>query len=150
MIVCNATPMVADVISGMVPRPTDYDPTGPGHRDDGSGDAFRNPANFSGFAGLEPVYTAELDEGAGDLGGDRFDLAQVGIARARFVRIVDSGSAARAPGTETCDDRDDDPDDACGGAGDLVEDTGNVSPVTGDREGFDLDAVGALHIEGGR
>jgi len=51
---------------------------------------------FDGCAGLQPVY-ANVDDGGPDpldpavSGGDALDLAAAGIARARFVRIVDSG-----------------------------------------------------------
>jgi hypothetical protein len=54
---------------------------------------------YDGCAGVEPVYAdADPDEGNGvdafdpiEAGGDAFDLADFGVARARFVRIRDSG-----------------------------------------------------------
>lgn len=54
------------------------------------------PTSLKGCAGVTPVYA---DGDAGDAspfdpkvaGGDAFDLADVGLARARFVRIRDSG-----------------------------------------------------------
>jgi hypothetical protein len=50
---------------------------------------------FPGCAGVHPVFS-HPDNGiaANDpavAGGDAFDLADVGVARARFVRVVDSG-----------------------------------------------------------
>lgn len=71
-----------------------------------------------GCAGLEPVLEtepgAELDPAA--IGGDVFDLADVGLAEARYVRIIDR--TAEHYGTDTW----------CLGAG----------------GGFDLDAVAVL------
>jgi len=64
-----------------------------------------NPNN-----GLDPFDAAS--------GGDRFDLAAVGLSFARFVRIVDGGSQ--------------------------IDDVGNMSPP-GNKGGFDLDAAGAIN-----
>ena len=74
-----------------------------------------------GLAGRAPVLanTANgLDPLAPEAGGDRFDLADIGLSHARFVRIVD--------------------------AGDLIDDPGNHSFV-GTKGGFDLDAAAAIH-----
>ena len=109
------------------------------YRPDGAGPVvYANPANFSGFAGVTPVY-ANSDGGADPLdpavsGGDSFDLADVGLAWAKYIRIIDTGSAVRAPGTEMYDDN-----------GDLIDDSGNHSPPSGNKEGFDLDAVAVIH-----
>ncbi|HEY2774554.1 MAG TPA: carboxypeptidase regulatory-like domain-containing protein [Candidatus Binatia bacterium] len=78
-------------------------------------------ATGEGLAGRTPVYANSangmdpLDPGSG---GDRFDLADVGLDFVRFVRITD--------------------------AGDLIDDPGNHS-FTGTKGGFDLDAAGAIH-----
>jgi hypothetical protein len=50
---------------------------------------------FPGCAGVQPVFD-DVDTGLLSLdpavaGGDGFDLAQVGLARARFVRVRDTG-----------------------------------------------------------
>lgn len=51
---------------------------------------------FPGCAGVQPVHanaTNGLDATDPDAaGGDRFDLADLGLARARFVRITDTGA----------------------------------------------------------
>ncbi len=74
-----------------------------------------------GLAGREPVL-ANSDNGLDPLdeasGGDRFDLADVGLDYVRFVRITD--------------------------AGDQIDDPGNHS-FAGTKGGFDLDAAGAIH-----
>ena len=53
-------------------------------------------AGSSGCAGTRPVYAnPELGISGTDpsvAGGDGFDLAQVGLTRARFVRVTDSGA----------------------------------------------------------
>lgn len=60
---------------------------------------------FTGCAGLSPVLT-NVDTNALDprdplaAGGDAFDLATIGVARARFLRITDSG-VGRASGADT-------------------------------------------------
>ncbi|MBZ0273301.1 hypothetical protein K8I61_14780 [bacterium] len=121
-----------------VRMPNDYDPTDVSPQAD--------PASFSGFAGVTTV-SANLDpDGDGETddwidpadltvsGGDAFDLADAGLASARYVRIIDTGSIARAPGTESYDDD-----------GTLIEDQGNLAPLSGDKDGFDLDAVCVIH-----
>ena len=74
-----------------------------------------------GLAGRVPVYANSqngLDPFAESSGGDRFDLAAIGLPYARRIRIVD--------------------------AGDAIEDIGNITPP-GAKGGFDLDAAGAIH-----
>jgi hypothetical protein len=71
----------------------------------GSGPVFANSQN-----GLDPLDPAS--------GGDRFDLADVGLDFVRLVRITDAGS--------------------------IVPDPGNAS-FPGTKGGFDLDAAGAIH-----
>lgn len=46
-------------------------------------------ASPNGCAGYEPVLPADDATDPQEVGGDRFDLADVGLTRARFVRIVD-------------------------------------------------------------
>lgn len=76
---------------------------------------------FVGFAGLSAA-------------GDDFDLAAVGLAEARFVRIEDAGRAA-ADGAPDSRLRDAD--------GEFLDDPGNAC-CAGTSEGFDLDRVTAL------
>lgn len=75
-----------------------------------------------GLAGREPVLS-HPDNGVDPLdpalsGGDAFDLAELGLPWVSLVRIVDPGAA--------------------------IADAGNLLPP-GDKGGFDLDAVAALH-----
>ncbi|HXC52944.1 MAG TPA: hypothetical protein VN634_18805 [Candidatus Limnocylindrales bacterium] len=80
-----------------------------------------DPDTHAGLAGRTPVLANSengLDPLAPESGGDRFDLADVGLEFARFVRITD--------------------------AGDLIDDPGNHS-FAGTKGGFDLDAVAAIH-----
>jgi hypothetical protein len=77
-----------------------------------------------GLAGAVPVYSNSqngLDPFLESSGGDRFDLAVVGLPYVRRVRIIDGG--------------------------DEIDDVGNVTPP-GSKGGFDLDAVGAIHSGG--
>jgi hypothetical protein len=50
---------------------------------------------YTGCAGVHPVYSSPTDgippTDPAVAGGDAFDLAEVGLSRARFVRIVDAG-----------------------------------------------------------
>ena len=77
---------------------------------------------FPGCAGVHPVLSSRtngvdpLDPSAA--GGDAFDLADLGLARARYVRVRDSGHNDR----------------------DMLGYAGNTG-------GFDLDAVAVLHGE---
>ena len=52
-------------------------------------------ANYPGCAGVRPVFSHPNNTIAPTdpkhAGGDRFDLADIGLAKARFVRIKDSG-----------------------------------------------------------
>ena len=51
-----------------------------------------NAATPNGCAGYEPVLKDEDGtRSPGELGGDAFDLADVGVSRARFVRVEDVG-----------------------------------------------------------
>jgi hypothetical protein len=59
-------------------------------------DATNRPGGFPGCAGVKPVYS-HPDNGISPTdpavaGGDGFDLATIGVSRARFVRIRDSGA----------------------------------------------------------
>ena len=78
-----------------------------------------DPQRYSGFAGVEPVFHLFPGDGPGEAGGDRFDLAEVGLDWARYVRVSDT-------------------------AGD-PQDTGDLMPGGSGMTGFDLDAVGAIH-----
>lgn len=58
--------------------------------------------SYPGCAGVEPVY-ANPDGGpspfdVGAAGGDPFDLATIGVTRARYVRILDAGIGASLGG----------------------------------------------------
>lgn len=75
-----------------------------------------DPARYRGFAGVEPALPGDRPE---DAGGDRFDLAAVGLGWARYVRITDTAG---------------DPWDA-----------GDAFGTGYGKAGFDLDAVGAIH-----
>ncbi len=82
-----------------------------------------NPHRYVGLAGVEPVYSNDgypdpTDPGVS--GGDHFDLGQVGLPNASYIRIIDTGSNTR--------DED----------GDLVTDNGLDLPP---QAGFDLDAA---------
>jgi len=78
--------------------------------------ALGDPLRYAGFAGVEPVYAGDLPD---EVGGDRFDLADLGLDWIRYVRITDV---------------DGDP-----------EDPGDIMSVGYGMNGFDLDAVGAIH-----
>jgi hypothetical protein len=51
---------------------------------------------YTGCAGINPVLSHpdnEIDATDSNVaGGDAFDLAQIGVKRARFVRITDTGT----------------------------------------------------------
>lgn len=81
-----------------------------------------DPVSFDGLAGRTPVL-AHPDNGIDphdpdSAGGDGFDLADVGVGRALYVRITDPGDA--------------------------IADPGNMVPP-GNSAGFDLDAIAVLH-----
>lgn len=78
--------------------------------DTGEGLAGREPVLANSENGLDPLDPSS--------GGDRFDLADVGLEFVRFVRITD--------------------------AGDQIDDPGNHT-FAGTKGGFDLDAAGAIH-----
>lgn len=76
-----------------------------------------SPDRYAGFAGVEPTLPG--DDPA-EVGGDRFDLEDLGLEWARFVRITDT-------------------------AGDPW-DSGDEFGLGFGKAGFDLDAVGAIHL----
>lgn len=87
---------------------------------------FPHGAGPTGTAGLTPVYANPdhnaIDPRTPEAGGDRFDLATVGLAEARFLRITDPGAS--------------------------LDDFGNHFPTPGvGKSGFDLDAAIALNSE---
>jgi len=83
--------------------------------------------DLSGMAGRTPVHANPdlntIDPGDPAVsGGDSFDLATIGLTRARFLRITDPGAA--------------------------IDDVGNHFPTPGvGKSGFDLDAVIAVNSE---
>ncbi len=81
-----------------------------------------DPVTHVGLAGQNPVFS-KPDNGISPLdpsvsGGDQFDLADVGLTWAKYVRITDPGAS--------------------------IDDPGNHVPP-GTQAGFDLDALAALH-----
>jgi hypothetical protein len=76
-----------------------------------------DPSRYSGFAGVEPVLPGNLP---GEVGGDRFDLADLDLDWIRYVRITDVNG---------------DP-----------QDPGDIMSAGYGMNGFDLDAVGAIHF----
>ena len=81
-----------------------------------------DPVTHVGLAGQNPVLS-NPDNGISPLdpsvsGGDQFDLADVGLSWAKYVRITDPGAS--------------------------IDDPGNHVPP-GTQAGFDLDAIAALH-----
>ena len=81
-----------------------------------------DPVTHAGLAGQTPVLS-NPDNGINPLdpsvsGGDQFDLADVGLTWAKYVRITDPGAS--------------------------IDDPGNHIPP-GTQAGFDLDALAALH-----
>jgi hypothetical protein len=88
---------------------------------------FPHSPGPEGLAGRTPVQanpdTTDIDpRDTANAGGDSFDLATIGLASARFVRITDPGAA--------------------------IDDIGNHFPTPGPgKSGFDLDAVVAVHSE---
>ncbi len=75
-----------------------------------------DPERYQGFAGIEPAVPGPTPD---DVGGDRFDLEQVGLRWARYVRITDT-------------------------AGDPL-DAGDAFGTGYGKAGFDLDAVGVIN-----
>jgi hypothetical protein len=88
---------------------------------------FPHGQDLSGLAGRTPVYanadTNDIDpRDPAVSGGDQFDLATIGLASARYLRITDPGVS--------------------------IDDVGNHFPTPGvGKSGFDLDAVVAIHSE---
>lgn len=81
-----------------------------------------DPESFAGLAGRSPVFS-NAENGISPLdpavsGGDTFDLADLGLSRAEYIRITDPGAT--------------------------IADPGNRIPP-GTSGGFDLDAVAVLH-----
>jgi len=129
-----ATVAVSDDGNTFVEFPFDYNPDGP----QGSGGAaYKNPVNFQGFAGVNPVLS-NTSNGIDPTdptvsGGDFFDLneiageaaqAGVNLNRIRFIKITDTGF-------DTLDVN-----------GHTVDDAGNHFPSG---NGFDLDAVAGVN-----
>ena len=87
---------------------------------------FPHGSDLSGLAGRTPVYS-NPDNGIDPLdpsvsGGDAFDLAIIGLASARLLRITDPAAT--------------------------IDDVGNHFPTPGiGKSGFDLDAIAALNSE---
>ena len=77
--------------------------------------ALGDSARYRNVAGVEPALPGD---GPDCIGGDRFDLATVGLPSTRFVRIEDPAAT--------------------------LDDPGNQTPCSNNC-GFDLDAVGILH-----
>jgi hypothetical protein len=103
----------------------------------GAGGSLLEKSNYSGFAGVSASLSSP-DNGISPFdpavsGGDSFDLAQIGISRAKFVRITDTGTTGP---TQTID-----------GDGDIVDDPGNHLLTSSTTAGFDLDAVAAINSE---
>lgn len=112
--------------------PFDYDPAGE--------EPWSDPASFTGLAGIHPVYANCAEEPVIDpldpevSGGDLFDLADVGLDWAAYVRIIDAGNDEVYPGSQI---RDKD--------GDPIDDAGNHGFSAPPSAGFDLDAVGVIN-----
>lgn len=87
-----------------------------------------DPARYAGFAGVAcvdadgaaPPVCGDGAEGPAGLGGDRFDLADVGLSAIRFVRIEDANAS--------------------------VPDAGSAFAQPEASRGFDLDAVAGLNL----
>lgn len=100
-------------------------------------------SNYIGISGVQPSFSSPsngispFDPAVS--GGDQFDLADVGLPHARFIRITDSGDARFRPQRDAQDE--------------VVTDWGNqtdpdpTQPDSATFAGFDLDAVAALHTE---
>lgn len=94
-------------------------------------------SHYVGFAGVHPSFSSPAN-GINPIdpevsGGDFFDLADVGLSWAKYVKITDTG----IPDTPTAIQDED---------GDAIDDPGNIfSFPTAKTVGFDLDAVAAIH-----
>lgn len=83
-----------------------------------------DPVALEGCAGLTPTGDAPDYTDSAQAGGDAFDLAALGLARARYVRIDDlSADYWASVGDDYCD------------------------PGQAGKGGFDLDAIAAVHVE---
>lgn len=91
--------------------PFDYNPEGKTVRE-----------RFVGFAGIDPA-------------GDRFDLRDVGLTWARYIRIRDAGKASLDGSQSPIRDDDDE----------FLDDPGNIC-CGGNSQGFDLDAITLIHL----
>ncbi len=100
-------------------------------------------SNYIGFAGVQPSLSSPTN-GISPFdpavsGGDQYDLADIGLLHARFIRITDSGDSRFRTTYDT--------------QGDIVYDYGNLidpDPTEGNNgisAGFDLDAVAAVNTE---
>jgi len=100
-------------------------------------------ANYLGFAGVIPSLSSPTNGRSpfipAQSGGDQFDLSTVGLQKARFIRINDTGTTTVAATA--------DPDV------DIVNDYVNLidpnpqQPGLGISAGFDLDAIAAIHSQ---
>ncbi|MEM2914457.1 MAG: hypothetical protein QXH91_03525 [Candidatus Bathyarchaeia archaeon] len=113
--------------------PFNYEPVGE--------DPWSNPNNFSGLAGVNPVYgNCDSDENFVDpldpkvSGGDFFDLADIGLDWVAYIKIIDAGNAETYPESQIYD-----------ADGDAIDDAGNHGFASAPFAGFDLDAVGIIH-----
>lgn len=114
--------------------PMDYRPVG--------STPWRNPANFSGVAGITPVLanveTNHIDPTDPTVaGGDAFDLADVGLEWASWIRLYSTGIDDTSPCYSGCpfNTRMTDFD------GDLIDDEGKHGTCSGTVGGPDIDAV---------
>jgi hypothetical protein len=88
---------------------------------------FPHGQDLSGLAGRTPVYANpdanDIDpRDTSQAGGDSFDLATIGLASARYIRITDPAAT--------------------------IDDVGNHFPTPGPgKSGFDLDAIVGLHSQ---
>ncbi|RMD96240.1 MAG: cell surface protein [Deltaproteobacteria bacterium] len=76
-----------------------------------------DPDRYENVAGVAPVWPGS---DPATIGGDPFDLADIGLPSIRFIRITDAGATIDDPGNHL---------------------------ATAPTAGFDLDAVAALHLE---
>lgn len=102
--------------------PNDYDP---------DGSPPNNPSNWSGFAGLNPVFSNPENEidplDPAVAGGDAFDISVLGFDWIRYIRLIDTGEPPNAA-------LDDDGDEIYDPAAPTLQ-----------KSGFDLDAIAAVH-----
>jgi len=89
---------------------------------------------YHGLAGVTPVYSSPTN-GISPFdpavsGGDSFDLHDVGLSYAKYVKITDTGTTDIAPTRDI--------------HGTIVNDPGNAMNAA-PTAGFDLDAVAAIH-----